>query len=181
MILKELLTLSSTSGSTTYGKPGSHKNRLRDFWLESVHKLFSDLYSSDEACSPKSCKILDYGCGPVIAYVISAAGKAQVSEIVLTEYTSKNCEAIQQWLDKDPSAFDWSPFFNYVVRNLEGKSEQEERLRSLVKIASCDISLGQPIEKGYGGPYDVIPTMLSIESACQSEYDYLVEKIVASA
>ena len=60
-----------------------------------------------------------------------------------------------------------------------GKSEQdvisrEERLRSLVKIASCDITLDQPIEKGYEGPYDVILTMLSIESACQSEYDYLV-------
>ena len=102
-----------------------------------------------------------------------------MSEIVLAEYTSKNRQALQQWLDKDPSAFDWSPYFNYVVRDLEGKSEQdvlsrEERLHSLVKIASCDISLDQPIEMGYEGPYDVVLTMLAIESACRSESEYFI-------
>ena len=35
---------------------------------------------------PHDVKVLDYGAGPVVFYVISAAAKA--SEIVLAEYTS---------------------------------------------------------------------------------------------
>ena len=162
-----------------YKQPGSPENKLRDFQIDSVHAFFAELYHSITLPGKKSCKILDYGCGPVIAFGISAAGKAQVSEIVLAEYTPKSREAIQQWLDKDALAFNWSPYFNYVVRNLEGKSEQdvvsrEERLRSLIKMASCDITLDQPIEKGYEGPYDVVLTMLAIESVCRSEGEYCI-------
>ena len=46
--------------------------------------------------------MLDYGCGPVIANVISAAGIG--SDIILAEYTEKSRQAIQQWLDSEPSA-----------------------------------------------------------------------------
>ena len=33
------------------------------------------------------------------------------------EYTERNREVIQMWLDKEPDAFDFTPFFKYVVQD----------------------------------------------------------------
>ena len=80
-------------------------------------------------------------------------------------------------MDKDPSAFDWSPYFKYVVQTLEGKAEQqvaerEERMRSLVKVVPCDITHNPPIEKGYEGPYDVVLSSMCLESSCENVDEY---------
>ena len=48
----------------------------------------------------------------------------------MAEFAEVNRKAVQQWVDKDPRAFDWSPHFDHVVQKLEGKGErrgQEER------------------------------------------------------
>ena len=47
-------------------------------------------------------KVLDYGCGPVIAHIISAAG-TEATEIILAEFTDGCRKAIQLWLDRDLS------------------------------------------------------------------------------
>ena len=80
--------------------------------LRCYHEAFQSLPSSS------NLKVLDYGSGPVIVATISAATKA--SEIVLSDYLDKNRKALQQWLDGDCAAFDWSPHFRFVVRDLEG-------------------------------------------------------------
>ena len=157
---------------------GTPESRLRDFAVDNVHKVFSRLFPQEqEASCQTKIRVLDYGCGPSIAYTISAAGIPNVSEIVLAEYTARNREAVQQWLDKDPSAFDWSPYFKYVVQTLEGKTEEqvaerEERMRSLVKVVPCDITLDPPIEKGYEGPYDIVISFLCLGSCCNSVDEY---------
>ncbi len=156
--------------------PGTHINRFRDMRLELIHQFFNSL-SLDK--SAHSLKVLDYGSGPVVAFVLSAAGMKSVSEIVLAEYTAKNREALNQWMEKLPLAFNWIPYIKYVVQHLEKKPEQEvhvreERLRSLIKVASCDIKAEQPIEEGFEGPYDVVLTSLAIESTCRNETEYMV-------
>ena len=153
---------------------------LYDFSMTNVHKVFSHrLFPQEQSdsCPPNKVRVLDYGCGPTICHAISAAGIPNASEIVLAEYTARNREAVQQWLDKDPSAFDWSPYFKYVVQTLEGKTEQqvaerEERMRSLIKVVPCDITLDPPIEKGYKGPYDIVISSMCLESSCESIEEY---------
>ena len=76
---------------------------------------------------PCGVKVLDYGSGPVMLCTISAAAKA--SEIVFADYTENNRKCLRQWLNSEPDAFDWSPQFNYVVQDLEGKGEKEARER----------------------------------------------------
>ena len=148
-------------------------------FINSVHKVFARLFSKEPkaSCQSQEIRVLDYGCGPTICHAISAAGIPEVSEIVLAEYTARNREAVQQWLDKDPSAFNWSPHFKYVVQTLESKTEQqvaerEERMRSLVKVVPCDITLNPPIEKGYEGPYDIVISSLCLETSCNSVGEY---------
>ena len=122
------------------------------FPLESFHDAFQSL--------PSALRVLDYGAGPVIMSVISAARSA--SEIVLSDHAESNLEALRKWLRKDATAFDWSPYFDHVVQTLEGKGEQEarereERLREIVKdVAYCDIEEDPPIRTTYPGPYDVV-------------------------
>ena len=54
-------------------------------------------------------KVLEFGAGPVITYVIRAS--LYTSEIVLSEYTDTNRKVLQMWLDCDLNAPNWSPLF----------------------------------------------------------------------
>ena len=40
----------------------------------------------------------------------------------MSDYVPANREALRQWLHRDSAAFNWSPYFDYVVRGLEGKA-----------------------------------------------------------
>ena len=126
---------------------------------------------------PNDLKVLDYGSGPVILSAISAATKA--CEIVLSDYADENRKTLRQWLDGDSAAFDWSPHFDFVVRELEGKGtrdvkERQERLRKLVKaVVHCDLSQDPPIERGYDQLYDVVTSSLVMESAASNDEEYV--------
>ena len=146
---------------------------LKDFALTNVHKFFVQKHST---CQGVPLKVLDYGCGPVVAYDISPAGAN--AEIVLADYGEKYRSALQDWVDRSPSAWDWTPYIKKVTCDLEGKDEhevekREEALRKAIKtIVPCDINQDPPIAKGYEGPYDVVLSMLCIENACLTRWDY---------
>ena len=169
--------------ATRYRTPGAQDNERTNMTLKSLHEAIRS--SSLLLTQQDNIRILDYGCGPVVCNIISAAGLPEVSEIVLAEYTERNRQAIQQWLDRDPSAFDWSPYFQYVTKSLEENEQEaivrEDKVRSLIKLAYCDITADTLIERGYEGPYDVVISLLCIEVSCLSikEYHQRVAKILS--
>ena len=137
---------------------------------------------------PRSLRVLDYGAGPAIMYDISAAAVA--TEIVLAEYVPQNRAALQQWIDEDAEAHDWSLFFKYVTEELEGAShgaseaeqstkasvaaeKREERLRKIAKVVQCDIWQDPPIQRGFDVEYDVVFSSLCIESASKSREEFV--------
>ena len=126
--------------------------------------------------SEKNLKILDFGTGPSIINFISAAPYA--SEIVLSEYTENNREALRQWLEKHPKAHDFTLFFKYVVVDVEGGEEKditarEKKLRSTIKaIVPCDVNKDPLLPTQFMGEYDVITSTLCLDGACQSLDDY---------
>ena len=134
-------------------------------------KIMHEFYKS-YGSPPAGLKVLEFGTGPVIIYEISASLYA--SEIVLSEYTEDNRKLLQMWLDRDPEAPDWRPFFECVVQELEGKTKEEvttrqEELRQVIKaVIPCDIRKDTPIEPAYHGPYDVVFTCQCLECACAS-------------
>ena len=147
------------------------------FPLQRFHEEFSAL--------PGSLKILDYGTGPVMMTVISAARCA--SEIILSDYNQQNRESLKAWLNKDPDAFNWSPFFEHVVMKLEGKSKDEARereftLRKIVKdVVHCDIYASSILTEGYEGPYDVVSSSGCLDSisASRKAFNENVKKLAA--
>lgn len=136
--------------------------------LQCFHESFSTIQDG--------VRVLDYGAGPHISSVISAAGKA--SEIVLAEFLDQNRAQLNFWLQSDENSFDWSTYFTYVVEELEGRDkavvkEREYKVRQLVKaVVHCDITQDPPIELGYDGYYDVVISSLVLESASNSPEDY---------
>ena len=141
------------------------------------HKAFNSL--------PTGLRILDYGTGPSIWTTISAATKA--SEIVLSDYSEVCRTALHQWLAGDREAFNWSPYFRHVVKEMEGNGEEEVAkrqmlVRNLVKaVVKCDLTQRPPIEPGYEEPYDVVMSSYCIESVIKSndEYRQMLAKLVS--
>ena len=119
---------------------------LHDFAVKNLRDFFQ---KKSVLSSISEFKVLDFGCGPVIANVISAARVA--TEVVLAEYTEEGRSAVRMWLEEDPNAFNWSPYFKYVVQTLEGGTaeaakEREKRLRSITKgVVHCDITQARPL------------------------------------
>ena len=137
-------------------------NLYRTFALPHLHEFYKSLGST-------SLKILELGAGPVISYAICAAPYA--SEIVLAEYAKENRKALQQWIDKDPKAHDWMPFFKHIVVNIEGGEEKdvtvrEEKLRSTIKVAHCDFTENPMLPEAFmGRRYDIVLSAYSLEDS----------------
>ena len=142
-------------------------------YLPHMYNIYKTLGATN-----KCLKILDVGAGPSISNVISAAPYA--SEIVLAEYTENNRRALQQWLDRDPEAFDWTTFIKHIVVDVEGGEEKdiavrEEKIQSSIKaVVPCDITKDPLLPQEYMGQYDVVQSMLCIGAAIQTPDEYVV-------
>ena len=145
-------------------------------WNSQPLKLLHNIYQSYGSTSA-GLKVLDFGCGPVPIYQCSSPLHA--SEIVFAEYTERNRNTLQMWLDNDPNAPDFTALFKYVVQDLEGKGEEEvvkrqDDLRRLAKgVIPCDILRDPPLlVPGYEGPYDIIFSSLCLVCACTTHEEY---------
>lgn len=131
-----------------YGTLGSEADGLLHFLSETFAPL------------PNQLRILEYGGGPTIIGMISAAAKAV--SIDFCDYVEANRALVQRWISGDEQDFDWTPF---IVRALQHEgvdvpsheqiSERAALLRSLVhNILPCDIYATPPVN--VEGHYDVI-------------------------
>ena len=155
-----------------YSNPSSPESFLSNFLYNNLHQFFHSV-----PLPQTELKLLDFGCGPVIANVISAS--QYVSDIVQAEYTPQGRVLLEQWLKRDPSfTFDWSPHFKYIVQTLEGRSEaevkeREESLRQKIKaIVPCDITQDPPISQEYAGPYDILVCCCVLGGTAKTLHDY---------
>ena len=126
---------------------------------------------------PDNLKVLDYGMGPSLLAAMVAAVKS--SEIVLSDYSPNNRQFLHKWFDSDPGAFDWTPHFNYLVKEVEGKGDEEvanseKQLRAALKaVVHCDMMQDPPIEVGYDQLYDVVISSLVLDIAPRSNNEFV--------
>lgn len=146
--------------------------KLRKYILQNYHHFFSKL----APVHASSLKVLEIGSGPTIAFQISAA--QHDVEIVLSEYSDSFRLCLRQWVDEEPTAPDWTMYFQYVVVDLEGKGEEEiqERVthlrRAIKSVVACDILKSPPLPHEFMQEYDVVTSTLCLEAACQSLEEY---------
>ena len=152
---------------------GDLNDQRATYVLGQLHTVLNGFMTKKR--SDGELRVLDFGSGPVIQNSISAAAFA--SEIVFSDISSSNREAIQKWLDGDADAFNWSPHFDYVVKTLEGKGEKEarereQRMRKISKVVFCDALSETPTEKGNEGPYNIILQCACLECACSDRESF---------
>ena len=126
--------------------------------------------------SKSNLRILEVGSGPVMVHAISAAQYA--SEIIMSDLSDYFRSALQKWVDGEPTDYDWSRYFKYVVEDLEGKTEKEAKeretqLRKAIKaVVPCDITKDPPLPPEYMGQYDLVTTVVCLEAACRTRDSY---------
>ncbi|KAG9474100.1 phenylethanolamine N-methyltransferase [Eleutherodactylus coqui] len=103
-----------------------------------------------EACAKGEIKgriLVDIGSGPTIYQLLSAFEHFQ--ETIMTDYLEVNRQELKMWLNNQPGAFDWSPYFEHVCK-LEGKGEpwkdKQKRLQTRVsRVIPVDIHKSSPL------------------------------------
>ncbi|XP_067138462.1 nicotinamide N-methyltransferase-like [Centruroides vittatus] len=142
---------------------------IEEFVSFCLHQIFCD-----EAFRGK--RILDVGCGPTVHRM--AAPSEYFSEIILSDYSEHNREAIREWLKNESSAKDWNTFmrmealFEGYGNVEEGINEIKLRLRQKIKeVIPCDV-LQKAIISADVGKFDVLFTSLCLEGACTTLEDF---------
>ncbi|KAM9032680.1 nicotinamide N-methyltransferase-like [Sarcophilus harrisii] len=134
--------------------------------LKFILRKLSDIFSPDKI---KGDLLIELGSGPTIYQFLSAC--ELFKEIVVTDYADQNLKEINQWLKKEPGAFDWSPVMKYVCE-LEGDrdkwTDKEEKLREKVKqLLKSDVTQSQPLGSVSLPQADCLLTIYCLETACK--------------
>lgn len=163
-----------------------------EFYLRNFHEFYQKYHSEWDV---QTARLLEFSGGPCIHTLISAA--PYVSEIVFTDFAEDNLQEVKLWRDNDPSSFNWSSFFKYVVEELEGQSQcptavavdREKVLRDRVtSIIPCDILQDNPllVASAGGGSspqalFDIVSCNLTIVTTSKTldEYKTNVKKLLS--
>jgi len=143
---------------TYYSKVGSENEALLDFFA----KCFKDL--------KKTSVMLEFGGGPTIYQIISAAPK--VRSIHFADHLERNLNEVKLWKENSPNAFNWNKFIKKALY-LEGNKRVSKKKitfrgkmvrKKITKFLYCDAFKRDPIDKKYRNYYDIVSINFVAES-----------------
>lgn len=145
--------------------------------LDLLRKLFIRYGQTFHAGALPGNRLLDFGCGPTLAYVLGVGDN--FTDIVMADYAEPNIKLLQKWKETGEYPFDWSSYYDLIIQS-SSKSELQERyetrlekLRSSIKeILFCDANKSDPITPSYRGNFDAIISSFAIESAATTVDQY---------
>ncbi len=123
---------------------------------------------------------LEFGCGPTIHHSLPMATVA--GEIHMAEYLENNRAQIQQWLDRDSQAFDWT-HFGAETLELEGNSaptaaqiEERERLlrEKVTQVVPGDAFDADPLGEQKRGFYPLVASHYCAEGCTTDKEEWRV-------
>jgi hypothetical protein len=131
----------------------------------------------DTKSNPMERTVLEFGAGPCLWSSFLLA--QYFNKIWFCDYTPSNLQCVRDWLDEKSNAFNWKPFFNYLLDTKQGhhdnEIEYETKLRSALKndqICRCDVygqdSLFIDNDVNNEQQFDMIYSSYCLESACSS-------------
>jgi len=157
--------------ATRYPPPGTVKNHFAEFFLHCLHQ------SSAAYQQANGLRVLEYGCGPVPIHTISFV--RQASKVILAEYLEQNRRELKKWLSRDQESFNWTPYVEYVVCDLEGLPNgqavyaREKKIREVVKaVVPCDICRDPPLKLNDSEGYDIVISAFCIEAGTSTKEKY---------
>lgn len=148
---------------TYYSKIGPENEALLDFFSKS----FQDL--------KKNSAMLEFGGGPTIYQLISAAPK--VRSIHFSDHLERNLNEVKLWKENSSKAFNWTNFFRRALC-LEGNRRVSKKMialreeivrKKITKFLYCDAFKTDPIDKKYRNHYDIVGINFVAESITASK------------
>lgn len=159
--------------------PYDKERGVQPFYLKSIYDFYS---SYGKFLNPTSCKLLEFGGGPCIYPLISAT--PHVSEIAFADYDQINLEAVQAWRSDSKSAHNWNPYFEYVMKELEGEqadvksrslSRQKELKEKMTNYLLVDIRSDKVFcdENAAENMYDIVSTNFCLDAVAETQEEYI--------
>jgi nicotinamide N-methyltransferase len=121
---------------------------------------------------PSNGVLLDFGAGPTVYSLIAAASR--VEEIHFCDYLDVNLDEVRQWLQDEPSAFNWREFVKATLElestghhDTQAILQRETLIRKRVtQVFKCDANNFPPINEAQ--VYDTIITNFCAEAAADN-------------
>ncbi len=144
--------------SEYYATVGFENKSLLEFFVEAYQGI------------PKNSLMLEFGGGPTIYQLISAA--KHTKEIYFSDHLNRNLNEVKLWRSASLNSFDWNEFFRQSLI-LEGvkkvtKSIIEKRKklvrRKITKFMHCDAFNTNPLGLAYRSYFDVVSFNFVAES-----------------
>ena len=121
---------------------------VRPDWAEFLHRVFTEDVPSLLPVPEADRVVLDLGCGPSIANIISASSWSH--KIYMAELLEGNRREITKYLCSAEDAWDWSPYFDFhsqLETNLEPALLERRVRKSISGILECDLATEQVFDK----------------------------------
>jgi SAM-dependent methyltransferase len=120
-------------------------------------------------------RALEVGCGPTIHHAIPLV--PHVAELHLSDYLPANLAEVRRWLDRDPTAHDWSAYLRGVLA-AEGENSSDDDVRQradalrarVTALKECD--LRQPHPLGEPAAYDLVTCFYTAECAARDRREW---------
>ncbi len=161
---------------------------LREYYdrLDGENATLLSFFARAYADLPKDSLLLDFGSGPTIYALISAAPR--VREVHVADYLDTNVTEIRKWICRTKSRFDWTEYFQFALRTeglRAGQREADDRaelLRRKIKwVGRCDALRSPPLDSPDLQRYDVVVSNFCAEciSGDRSSWQQAVQNIVS--
>ncbi len=158
-----------------YSHVGNENQSLLRFLDEAYTRIFTEI---------DAAKILEFGGGPTIYQLISAA-RYPVS-IDFSEYLDANLKEVQLWLQDAPGQFHWDSFIRYVL-DREGAhshpsaiAQRQQHIRNKIeRLLYCDAKDPDPLGSAFLSPYDIVSVNFVLESITteMAEWDVFADHV----
>jgi SAM-dependent methyltransferase len=142
-----------------------------DFVLRFYHETYAALEGG--------LRLLEVGGGPTVYQLISASGKAR--EIVFADYLETNLDEVRDWLQRVPTAFDWTPYLERVAAlesangEPSGAAALAARVRSrITRLVRCDLTCDRPLAPETVAGFDVVSSAFCLEGVTQDRRMFAV-------
>lgn len=124
--------------------------------------------------------LLEFGGGPTLYSLITAARTA--GWIHFCDYNVESLREAENWLARDPSAFDWLPYIRFALACETGDEatpqedmhRREDLIRQKIKkVSRCDIFATDPLLGNFEGPYGVVAQTFVLDDLTEDKGEWL--------
>jgi hypothetical protein len=159
-----------------YADLGAENIELLNFFDRAYSYIFSQI---------KRARVLEFGGGPTIYQLISAA-KYLVS-IDFSDYLNVNLQELTAWLHDDPKQFPWDAFIGYALMREGDPStpaliRRRARLirRKVKRLLHCDARIPDPLGAEYRALYQIVSANFVLEAITQelADWDALIDNVL---